>query len=255
MTLDPRQLWYVPDRRLRSQAASAEAARLVKWILTGLNRDNEPGEESLFVALHTCAYRAARRDGPTRIPEAERFKWGDRWQILREYIVGKILGLAYATVRRFGSHGLDTDDLLSDALYALMRAVDRFNPWRGFRFSTYACNAIVRSLMHRVRLESKYRQLIPVRYEAAPDRPDSLSDAQAEVYVERLKRVLDRNLGHLSSLESHVLAQRFQADSKTQPSLQKVGDLVGLSKERVRQIQKGALRKLRMALNEDPVLQ
>ena len=109
--------------------------------------------------------------------------------------------------------------------------------------------------MHHVRRESKYRQLIPTRYEVAPDRAECLPDFQAEVYVERLQRALEENVCNLSSLESHILAQRFPADPKAQLSLQKVGAGVGLSKERIRQIQKGAICKLREALNQDPVLQ
>lgn len=253
--LAPRQLWYAPDRRLRGKSASAEALSIVKRIRAGRNGDRGPNEEALFVALHTCAYRAARRNGKTPIPEAERVKWANRWQIIRGHLVGKNLGLAYSTVGRFGSQHVDSDDLLSDALYALTRAVDRFNPWRGFRFSTYACNAIMRSLMRRIRQERKYRQLFHMQYNVVPDLAERLPDFQAEVYVERLKRVLDRNLGNLSSLESRILTERFQAGPTSQPSLQEVGNTVGLSKERVRQLQKGAIHKLREALNEDPVLQ
>jgi len=252
---NPRKLWYAPDRRLRAKRASAEAVSIVEWIQTGLGRDVEPDEGSLFAALHTCAYQAARRRDRTRVPEAQRVRWADRWQIIRACLVEKNLGLVYSTVRRFGSRSIDADDLLSDALYALTRAVDRFNPWKGFRFSTYACNVIVRALMRRVRQESKYRQLFPARYQVVPDRPEGLPDFQAEVYIERLKRARDWNLGNLSSLESHILAQRFPTEPKTQLSLQKVGDGVGLSKERVRQIEKRAIRKLREVLDQDPVLQ
>lgn len=254
VALDPRQLWYVPNRKLRGQSASVKAVRVFKWIMTGCKRDTEPDEETVFIALHTCAYRSARREGKRLITEAERAKWAGRWQMLRAYLVRRNLGLAYNAIGRFHSYRIDSDDLLSDALFALTRAVDRFNPWRGFRFSTYAYNAITRSLMRRVRQERKYRQLFHMRYGAVPDVAEGLPDFQAEVYMERLKRVLDRNLGNLSHLESQILAQRFQADPKVRPSLQKVGATIGLSKERVRQIQKGAIRKLRVALNDDPVL-
>jgi len=254
-TLAPRQLWYAPDRRLRRKSASAEAVNIVLWIRMGCDPDHEPDEASFFVALHTCAYRAARRNGSTRITEAERVKWAKRWQIIRDYLVGRNIGLAYTTLARFGSHSIDPDDMLSDALYALTRAVDRYNPWKGFQFSTYACNAIVRSLVHRVHQESKYRQIFHPQYDIAPDSAERLPDFQTEVYVERLRRVLDRNLCNLSNLESRILNQRFQAGPHAQPSLQKIGDTVGLSKERVRQIQNGAIRKLRMAMNNDPLLQ
>jgi len=46
----------------------------------------------------------------------------------------------------FRSHDLDTDEQRSEAMLALVRAVEGFNPWRGFRFSTYAYRAIARRL-------------------------------------------------------------------------------------------------------------
>ena len=47
---------------------------------------------------------------------------------------------------RFNFVGGDSDDLLSDAMFALARAVERFSPWMGHRFSTYAGTAIARAL-------------------------------------------------------------------------------------------------------------
>jgi len=254
-SMDPRQIWYAPNRRLRRKSASARAMRIAKWVRTVRNQEAKPDEESLFIALHTCAYRAARRNGRKQIKDDERVAWARRWQAIRGYLIARNIGLAYSAVGRFNSQQIDQDDLLSDALYALTRAVDKFNPWKGFRFSTYAYNVITRSLMHRVRLENRYRELFYTRHNATPDVEENAPDFQAEVYIERLQRVLDRNLGNLSKLETHVLTQRFQNDHKPQPSLQKVGETVGLSKERVRQIQITAIRKLREALEQDPILQ
>ena len=73
--------------------------------------------------------------------------------------------------------------------------------------------------------------------------------------MERLHRVLDRNLGELTDLESRILSKRFPADRAPRLTFQQIGDTVGLSKERVRQIQNIALSKLREVLAEDPVLQ
>lgn len=251
---DLQQLWYVPDRRIRTPSASANAMNVVAWIQTGLGLDAEPDEHTLFVALHTCAYRAVRCARRKAIPKAERSAWTDRRAIIRGYLVEKNLGLAYSMTGRFATRRLDDNELLSDALLALMRAADRFNPWIGFRFSTYACNVIARALIRRSKLESKYRQRFHVQYDTLCDRPECLPDSHTDLYVERLNRALKTNLGELTDLESNVIARRFSTDRKARLTLKELGDVVGLSKERIRQIQKMALRKLRDALEQDPVL-
>lgn len=251
--LDPEHLWYAPDPKLRSKAAAEDAIRIADWIQA--DRD-EPGpdEQELFVSLHVCAQRARRREGKRPIPRSERLLWAQRWQRIREYIVEKNMGLVYSMIARFGSRSLDDDDMLSDALFALSRAVDRFNPWRGYRFSTYACNVIARALMRRGKQESLYRKRFPVQHDVSFERPVKAPDDQTELYIERLHRALRHNLGDLTELESRILAQRFPAQREDRQTFQEIGDAVGLSKERVRQIQNIALGKLREVLDTDPAL-
>lgn len=251
--LDPGQLWYVPDPKLRSKGAAEDAVRISDWILSGkVGADFD--EQALFIGLHTCAYRASRKEGRQAISDEERSEWARRWQQIREYIVEKNMGLVYSMIARFGSRNVDEDDMLSDALFALARAVDRFNPWRGYRFSTYACNVIARALMRRGKQESHYRKRFPVQHDASFERPDRSPDDQTDLYVERLHRALSQNLGELTDLESRILAQRFPAQREDRLTFQEIGDTIGLSKERVRQIQNIALGKLRDVLTEDPAL-
>lgn len=254
VSVDPLGLWYVPDRRVRTKAAAAQVSRVTHWIMTGRGLDEEPDELMLFKALHTSAFRAARRSNGRLIPMSERRLWARRWQIIREHIVEKNLGLVHLTIRRFRFQTLDEDDLLSEAMYGLGRAIDRFNPWKGFRFSTYACNVIARALLRRGKGESRYRRLFPVQHDASYEKPSEPGDFRTELSLERLRRVLDRNLGELTDLEATVLSHRFPMDREPKRTFQEIGNLVGLSKERVRQIQNIALQKLRRVLAEDPVL-
>jgi len=242
--------WFAPDRRLRAKQAAEDAVRLVRWIQTRRGLRDDPDEQLLFVCMHTCAYKATRRGRP----DADRAQWTERWQTLREYIVESNLGLVYSMLGRFSTRRSDEDDLLSDAMLALTRAVDRFNPWRGYRFSTYACNVIARALMRRGKRESNYRRLFPIQHDASFERPDKTDDPAAELYIERLRYVLDRNAGALTELETQVLVRRFLCPQQPRLTFQEIGNAVGLSKERVRQIQNVALAKLRDMLAEDPVL-
>lgn len=157
-------------------------------------------------------------------------------------------------MQRFRSRALDDDELLSEAMYTLSRAVERFSPWKGFRFSTYATHAILRTLVRREKREIRYRRLFPVQCEAVHEEPADIPDTSSGLYVERLRRILAHNVGSLSPVESLILARRFPFDGKPPLTLEEVGGPVGLTKERVRQIQNTALRKLRNVLAEDPVL-
>jgi RNA polymerase sigma factor (sigma-70 family) len=110
--------------------------------------------------------------------------------------------------------------------------------------------------MRRGKRESNYRRLFPVQHDASFEQADKSSDeVDSALYVERLRWVLDRNLGALTEMESHILAQRFPASRGSRLTFQEIGNSVGLSKERVRQIQNVALDKLREVLTGDPVLQ
>jgi RNA polymerase sigma factor (sigma-70 family) len=251
---DPEQLWYVSDRRIRTKGAADEAGRIARWIEGRREGEDDPNEQELFVAMHTCAYRAGRRARNQTILEGERQLWTHWWQVIRSYIVERNLGLVYSMISRFTSSNVDEDDLLSDALFGLTRAVDRFDPWRGFKFSTYACNVIARALMRRGRQETNYRRVFPVQHDVSFERPSEAPDANMELYVERLHRALNENLGELTDLESSILAQRFPTDRGQRLTFKEIGDSIGLSKERVRQIQNIALAKLRDVLVEDPLL-
>lgn len=243
--------WFVPDPRLRTRQAAQRAIRVAEYVATGRGLDQPPDEELLFVAMHTCAYKTTRR-GRTPSEQAE---WHKRWESIREYIVQHNLGLVYSMIGRFSTRRSDEDDLLSDAMLALTRATDRFNPWRGYRFSTYACNVIARALMRRGKRESNYRRLFPIQHDASFERASSPADSGSELYVERLRHILEQNVCELTEMETEILARRFPASAQPKLTFQEIGDAVGLSKERVRQIQNVALDKLREVLAGDPVLQ
>jgi len=253
--LDPQGLWYAPNRHIRTESASRDAIEIADRVAKATPPDPRPDEHMLFVALHTCAFRAARRARGRKIPMAERHTWARRWEDIRAYIVEQNLGLIYSMIKRIGPRQLDEDDLLSEAMLALTRAVDRFDPWRGYRFSTYACNVIARALMRRGKQESHYRRLFPVQQNLSYEPSNGLPDLRSELYVERLQHVLDRNLGELTGLETTILTHRFPHESGPRLTFREIGDAIGLSKERVRQIQNVALDKLREVLDADPVLQ
>jgi len=137
--------------------------------------------------------------------------------------------------------------------------VDAFNPWRGFRFSTYACNAILRAFMRRSLTETKRRGLVPVSFDPEMEKSDHQAELRQEtvgLYGERLRSALVSSDSGITESELYVLSRRFPENPEVKrQTLEEIGRAIHVSKERVRQIQNAALAKLRQALENDPILQ
>lgn len=259
VSLEYGSIRYVADRRVKTKRAAEKAEHVAERVKAA----GEPGAENghdkftefeLFAALHTCAYRAMRSGRGRRVTERERLEWAARWKLIRDHLIDQNLGLAYSTLTRFQASHTEWEDLRSESFLALVRAVEGFNPWRGFRFSTYACHAIVRALVHASRKSSRYRLQFPAELEAWRE-PAAQTDHWSELFVDRLRRALHENHGELTERETTVLAGRFPVGGGLGRTLSEIGDALGLSKERVRQIQNSALNKLREVLEADPALQ
>jgi RNA polymerase primary sigma factor len=258
-SLERDSIRYVNDRRAKTKRAAERAQRVAEWITENADAGRKPGkdspaEQTLFAALHTCGYRATRRARGKPVPDSERDEWAVRWKVIRDYVIDQNLGLAYSTLTRFQASHADWDDLRSESFLALVRSVEGFNPWRGFRFSTYACHAIIRALIHASRKSSRYRLQFPSELDSWRE-PAGETDDWSELFIDRLRRALDENHGELTERESTVLAGRFPVGGGLGRTLSEIGSALGLSKERVRQIQNTALGKLREVLEADPALQ
>ncbi len=209
-----------------------------------------PDETTLFTAMHTCAYMASEDGKRASVSLEQRRVWDRRWHRIREYAVQSNLGLVYSMLNRFRFAAADEDQLQSDAMYALAQAVRRFNPFSGYRFSTYACNCIARACMRRSRREQRRKQRLPFQYDPTFDRPTERADLDAELRIEMLHRALNENWAELTEMESRVLSTRFPLDTGRKSTFKAIGQTIGLSKERIRQIQNRALAKLRQVLED-----
>jgi RNA polymerase sigma factor (sigma-70 family) len=244
------RIWYEPDERIYTPEAADRAKAIAEQIPYV---DEDVSEHDLFVAMHVGAWQVTRDDMYVK-PEA-RQAWLNVYRKIRDHIVEQNLGLVHMMARRSNQMRVDPDELISEGMVALTRAVERFNPWKGFRFSTYACNSIWRALGRLGKLESRHHTRFPAMAEMPVDIPESSPDHARDFYVERLNRVLDHNMAELTDLESTIISGRFPVGQDDKMTYRELGGKVGLSKERVRQIQNIALDKLRLVLEQDPLLQ
>ena len=138
---------------------------------------------------------------------------------------------------------------------ALIRAVDKFNVDRGFKFSTYACRAILKAFSRTALKSSRHKTRFPVEFEPdmeKSDWSDRKRDMVEEDCIDELKQIVDRNLADLSNVEETVIRRRFNWEQHEESplTLEEVGQIIGVTKERVRQIQNKALAKIRGVLEE-----
>lgn len=161
--------------------------------------------------------------------------------------MGLVGSLSMKFARRWPA--LDVDDLRQVASIALLDSVRGFDASRGYQFSTYACRSILRRII-QYRKQTLSRPLVgEFDFESVGQR--RFSDPHDTVVAGDEKKAgamdLGRVLGQLKPVEARVLRLRFGLDTAVgcDGTLRGIGDLLGVSKERVRQVEKTALRKAR----------
>jgi RNA polymerase primary sigma factor len=169
---------------------------------------------------------------------------------LRDRIVEANMPLVISMAKRARIGNVDFPELISEGNMALLRAVDKFDASRGYKFSTYACRAILKSFSRLAIRQGRYRMHFPTEYDPALEKSEWMDikrgRREADVLSD-LKEIILCNLESLDEVERTVIRERFALAPET---LEEVGQIIGVTKERVRQIQNKALMKLRNVLEK-----
>ncbi|TVQ63473.1 MAG: sigma-70 family RNA polymerase sigma factor [Phycisphaerales bacterium] len=191
---------------------------------------------------------------PTDEQAEEMLRWNRLAVRLREQIANTNLALVLAMAKRTRMSEVDFADLVSEGNMALLRAVDKFDVGRGFKFSTYACRAILKAFSRQGMKLSKHRQRFPTDFDPKLERSNFLELKRADFEkdaADEVRRIVVENRADLSAIERTVIEHRFgiETDDFEKPmTLEQVGQIIGVTKERVRQIQNKALEKIRLEL-------
>lgn len=221
-------------------------------------------ESSMFQRMNYLRYRAhCILQGIESIPKkyeqwsierAEGLLRAANWY--RDNIVQANLRLVMSIVKKFANPQCSFDDLLSDGIVALMRAVEKFDYDRGFRFSTYATQ-VVRRNSYRLVMERQDERMKVTNsvYEPNMDVADDIhSPTMSEGRWNSLRQHLGSLLDQLDRRDKFIIRARFSLGGHRRvQTLQKLADALGVSKERVRQLEKRAMDKLRLLADDQPL--
>jgi RNA polymerase sigma factor (sigma-70 family) len=206
-------------------------------------------EERQWFLEWNYAKKMVNRSAKARDPRTAR-KWGARARHLEEYLIRLNMALIYMMFARMGNrYNIDWDEGVSSAQPAMLRALAKFDVDFGTKFSTYGCRAILNAFKHADRKQSRHRSrtLASGAGEWFADGKVAVADTMvSEETAKGLNQLLESD--KFTDLERLVINHRFGLNNSDVMTLEKIGDLRGISKERVRQIQNKVLDKLRREL-------
>jgi len=250
---DAEEVPVAPWRHLPEVEGGEAPAPVASWQLTRRQ------ETVLFMRFNYARYRLATLVTSRKLPRGRSWirkavLWHRRAQQNRSALVNANMALVLAMAKRTRIRGLEFSELISEGNMALLRAVEKFDVSRGFKFSTYGCRAILKAFNRLATKTETYRRHFPVEFDPELEKSDEVEHRHVQQHalaVEDLRQVLHHNAAELNETEKAVVQARFAVSGDQRPrTLEQVGQLVGLSKERVRQVQNSALVKLRLAMDD-----
>jgi RNA polymerase sigma factor (sigma-70 family) len=175
---------------------------------------------------------------------------------IKDMLVSCNMRLVVSIAKKHAAQADNFFELLSDGNVSLLRAVEKFDYSRGNKFSTYASWAIMKNFARSIPEEKHRRERYLTGHEELFEtKPDTRSDeheivASAEQATHKVNRLLE----YLDPRERQIIRMRAGLDNGTEGmTLEKIGEQLGITKERVRQLNVRAMKKLR-TLAEDQKL-
>jgi len=193
----------------------------------------------LRAALDPARIRVSDLDGIDRLQQEA--------LAVKNQLIRANLRLVAALAKRHVGWQTGFSELVSEGNVALIRAVEKFDFSRGFRFSTYATKAIVRVFAraiprergHHCRFVTGHGQFLETVPHHGQD--DDACESDPRMNWETIAVMLR----HLNGRERQVLTSRYGLDGASVQTLAQLGRVFGLTRERVRQIELQAHKKLR----------
>jgi RNA polymerase primary sigma factor len=173
---------------------------------------------------------------------------------IKNTIIESNLRLVVSIANRHTISGASLPDLISEGNMSLMNAVEKFDYTRGFRFTTFASWVITKDFARKIPAEAGRLDKSRADSLARVQRDLRMAAASGAAAVESAGRDLVQAIrNNLDEREQYVIINHFgllgTLVKKEKKTLKQIGDDLGLTKERIRQIELIALQKLRQYLS------
>jgi RNA polymerase primary sigma factor len=172
---------------------------------------------------------------------------------LKNQIIRANLRLVVSIAKRHVGPSNNFFELVSDGNMSLIRAVEKFDYARGNKFSTYASWAIMKNFARTIPEENYRRDRFVTGHEEMFEAAaDSRADEHGQETDQRLRQeAVTRLLGRLDDRERRIIISRFGIGGADEQTLEQLGRELGVTKERIRQLEARARGKLRKIADEE----
>ena len=173
---------------------------------------------------------------------------------VKNFLIRSNLRLVVSIAKKHMKPNANFFEMVSDGNISLIRAIEKFDFTRGFKFSTYASWAIMKNYARSIPAE--YTQLDRFRTgneEVFDQASDPRSERLNEEFInKRQHEALMELLSQLDPRERDIIVSRYGLKDGNPPlTLEQVGHKMGVTKERIRQLESRALQKLRKIAEEE----
>jgi len=216
-------------------------------------------EAHLFWKMNFLKYQARKLRGTLDLHQPK-VRLMDRIEKLYEesaaiknQIIRANLRLVVSIAKRYVGPAEEFYELVSDGNISLMRAAEKFDVSRGYRFSTYASWAIMKNFARTISVALRHRDRFSTSHSEILS---TVADARANQYEQesaqlRRESEVQGILQRLDKRERQIIEDRFGLSRGQEPlTLKQVGAAMGITKERVRQIQTRTMGRLRQVAEE-----
>lgn len=174
--------------------------------------------------------------------------------MVKDSLINANMRLVVNIAKRHSGQVENFFELISDGNMSLIRAVEKFDFGRGFKFSTYASWAIMKNFARSIPTEIHHRErFVTGNEEVFSSTVDGRTDEKELLaQKERASHSINRLLNFLDPREREIIKLRAGLDEKeSSTTLEDIGIKFGITKERVRQIHARSMRKLRHMVEEN----
>jgi len=207
-----------------------------------------------YLKFRMRAVQEEIRDSRTKVGLVRRYERYRKEALeIREIILRTNMRLVLSIARKHVGRQCDLPSLISDGSLSLIKAIEKFDFSRGNKFSTYATWAIMKNYAKSIPEENyKIGTLVTGRNELLEQAPSQDEPPGKKERDSAIRKMVGRMMGALGEREAEIIRRRYGIGRIKEPAtLEELGQDLGLTKERVRQIEAKALDKLKHISGSD----